>query len=242
MNLSFPRLLDAQLFKATTIQDVAQTIELYTQGARLDVVFDLNYEISREHTTHFSLTALEAIFVGWDLDKLAQVVAGIGPLPDAILPNIRSALHAVARVRNEITRLDFTKDQRFLNNMRLMVEGSNLWGNAFVATTYWECIAHKDLNDKSLLERVVGDLSGNIPTLSDPQALERIYQMVQRASFTCGCLLFTKLGMDPPTYDNADYENLIKKSLEHQFEPRVSRVLIEQATEHNSASFARRKI
>lgn len=242
-NLSFPSVLDAQLFEAATTQDVARVLDLYAQGARMDVVFDLNYEISRDRTTHFSLTALEAVFIGWDLDKLAQVVAGIGPLPGVVLPNIRTALHSVSHVREDLTRSPIiSKEHYFINNIRLMAAASDLWGNPFVATTYWECIAPKELHDKSAFEQVVKNLQGNIPATSDPKVLERIFQMAQRASFTCGCLLFTTFGVDPTVEDTVDHQKLKAKSTQHELEPRLSRVVIEQATEHNSASFARRKI
>lgn len=247
LSFSLPSNVDAQLFemvlKGAGAQDV---IRLLDAGARLDVRFSLDHQIKRGQTTHIALTAIEALFVGWDLLKLSQVVAYIGKVPDVVFPNISSAFHQMNLVKDDLYRSqDYSSEKRLLFGLVEMMNNCNFWTTPFLAPSMWECIAHKDLetNQHSHLPAIAHALR-NLPKISEPKSLDRVSHIPKSNDVKCGMVLCTKMGVHEDLHHSKEYQYLYNKVIGHTLEPVISSCVLQwEVDEQNStASKTQRKM
>ena len=231
LSLALPSHLDAQLFNAVTSGTNAQeVIRLLDAGARADVPFSLNYKFTRGQTTTITLTAIEAVFVGWNLVDLSKVITHMGPLPDVAFPNVSSAFHQVGLVHQD--DLYHSQDYSSTNKLLLSLENIRLhnesfWRTPFLALSMWECIAYKDLEKEhhSHLPTIANALR-NLPKISDPLSLERVAKIPKSSNIKCGTLLCAKMGVDSEnTFE--EYQYLINQTIDHPLEPLVSSCLLQ---------------
>lgn len=232
LSLALPSPLDAELFKTvTTTQDVDRVILLMDQGARLDVPFNLDYELLRETTTTFTLTSLEALMVGWDLPAISRVLNHWGPLPDVVLPNIASALHTVNYVKTDACRSSIEKYTRqeinLLWNISAMSRAIDNWSTTFFAPTIWECIVCKNLVNPKIdeLSNIVQAL-GNVPLVSNESTLSRILGVAKNHD-TYGVLLCTKFGVNPQLHHHDIYQQLHQRALANPLDPLITKIMLE---------------
>jgi len=230
LSLALPSNLDAQLFamvlKGTSAQEV---IRLLDAGARLDVPFSLDYEIKRSQTTHITLTAIEALFLGWNLLNLSQVVAHIGKVPDIVFPNISSALHQVNLAKDDLYRnWDYSSEKRVLFGLEEMMTNSNFWSTPFFTPSMWECIAHKDLEkDQHMHLSTIAHALRNLPKIFDPTSLDRVTHIPKSNKVKCGTLLCTKMGVHENLHHSKEYQYLSEKTIDHILEPVISSCVLQ---------------
>ncbi len=231
--LSLPSTLDADLFKAVTTSHKVDTVnQLIDQGARLDVVFNLDYELVRDATTTFRLASLEALMVGWDLPKISKILMHWGPLPDVVLPNIATALHTIrhdSRKSNSYSTLGhYTTDEKFLVwGLRVMSSTLDYCNPSFFTPTLWECIAFKtlDKNQSAALPNIIQALR-NLPPIIDENSLARVLSVAKNHE-NLGVLLCTKFGVAPHLHATETYQQLYQRALQNPLEPMVSKTLLE---------------
>lgn len=231
--LSLPSNVDAQLFKAvTTTRDIDNVTRLIDQGARMDAPFSMNYELLRGQTTTFTLTALEALVVGWDLISLSRILNHWGPLPDVALPNIANALHTINHVKNDTVRSAVEKynnhEKVVLWSLTAMCAHYQLWSTTFFTPTLWECIVGKNVpnTQHNELPNIIHAL-GNLPLISDETSLERVW-CVAKNQDSGGLLLCTKFGVAHELHSSEIYRKLHQKSLENPLDPIVTKLMLEQ--------------
>lgn len=231
--LSLPSNVDAQLFKAiTTTRDIDSVTRLIDQGARIDTPFSVNYELLRGQTTTFTLCALEALLVGWDLIPLSRILHHLGPLPDVMLPNIATALHTVNYVKNESTRSAVEKynthEKSLLWNLAGMCSAMDCWHTTFLTTAVWECIVCKSVTNAQHTElpNIIHAL-GNLPIISDETSLERVWGVAKNYE-TCGVLLCTKFGVAEELRSSETYQKLHQKSLANPLDPFITKLMLER--------------
>lgn len=234
LSLALPSNMDAQLFavvlKGTSAQDV---IRLLDAGARLDVSFSLDYEIKHRQTTHVTLTAIEALFVGWDLLSLSQVVAHIGVLPDIAFPNISSAFHQVHYVADDFYRnADCLSEKKLLFGLLEMMNNSNYWSTPFFTPSMWECIAHKDLEkDQHMHLSTIAHALRNLPKISESTSLDRVTHIPKSNKVKCGTLLCAKMGIHEDLHHSKKYQCLSEKTIDHILEPQIVSCILEREIE-----------
>lgn len=230
LSLSLPSHVDAQLFQLVSSgKNVTDVIRLLDAGARLDIPFSLDYEIKRGQTTRITLTTIEALFVGWDLVSLSQVVAHMGVLPDVVFPNISSALHQVHYAKEDLyCSWDHSSEKKLLFGLLNMLKNSNYWTTPFFAPSMWECIAHKDLEKEQHLDlRTVAHIFRNLPKISDPTSLDRVTHIPKSNKVKFGTVLCAKMGVHEDLHHSKEYQYLTEKTLQHILEPQIVSCLLE---------------
>lgn len=241
MSLSFPTPLDAQLFQAVANnKSLDQVLECLQKGARVDVPFTLNYEIVRETTHRFSLTALEGLLMGWDWANLLPVLQQIGPLPPMVLPNAASAVHTLHRLNDKWHLADnYTPQQRmFAQNITNIQYAIRIWKDPCALPTPWEVVACKDfdfsLNAQPDIPLLVQTLS-KWPKISTPEEsmfLERVQTVFP---MPLGALACIRVGVDEPLWETSLYQQLLKRiALDAnpqvaQMDQQIKTCLLEQA-------------
>lgn len=217
MSLSFPTPLDAQLFQAVS-QNTSpdQVLECLHKGARVDVLFHLNYEILREHTTRVSLTALEGLLMGWEWGNLLPVLQKIGPLPPMVLPNAASAVHALYRLTDKWhLGSDYPPNQRmFAQNITNIKYAIRMVREPCALLTPWEVIACKDfdfnLNNHPDIPLLVETLS-NWPKISTPEELAFLERFQTIFPLPLGALACIKIGVGEHLWETPAYQKLLKR-------------------------------
>lgn len=236
--MALPSNLDAQLFHLVSNgKNAAEVIDLLDAGARIDLPFSLDYEIKRGQTTHIILTAIEALFVSWNLVDLSKVLTHVGPLPNIVFPNISSALHQVHYAKDDVYRNWWSANQKVLLGLTQIMNNSNFWNTPFFAPNMWECIAHKDL-EKELHSHLpsIANALRNIPKLSDLTSLERVVHIPKSNTIQCGTLLCTKMGVDDNLHHTEAYQYLTNKMINHPLESIVSSCILQWEVDLQSAT------
>ena len=230
LSLALPSHVDAQLFQLVSSgNNAAEVIRLLDAGARLDIPFSLDYELKRGQTTHITLTAIEALFLGWDLVDLSEVLAHVGPLPNIVFPNVSSALHQVHYAKEDLYRSwDHSSEKKLLFGLLNMMKNSNYWTAPFFATSMWECIAHKDLEKEKHLDLpTVAHIFRNLPKISEPTSLDRVTHIPKSNNVKFGTVLCAKMGVHEDLHHSKEYQYLTEKTLQHILEPVISSCVLQ---------------